>query len=483
MSSLCEARVGTVDGMKILIFIEHDIIIRHFLHAQVFNDLIRQHEVVFVFPEKGHKRVSIDVATCGLGTAVRHLKVHAGRLKVWQGIFLSDMLRWRVGSHFAAMRRFHRHAAGRRAAWIFSILALPGIFQAFHAWSRRRIKAMPYRDLNILIDQEQPDVLIHPSVLAGVFINDLIDASKLRNTPLVVIMNSWDNPSTKRAMSGQPDWLLVWGAQTRTHAVRYLGMPEERAVCFGAAQFDLYRNPPRMDRHAFCRQHDIDPTAQILLYAGSSKGTDEFSHLCLLDGAIDRGELGRAVVVYRPHPWGDGGKGGDRILDHAWRNVRIEQTMRGYLERIKIGSVGITTPDYRDTHDLLSSVDALVSPLSTIIIEGALHGKPVLCFLPEEDDKTSHYAFALPLTHFDEFFAEPTFPIARGEKELVPAVGALLDRVGDEEFEQALRRACEFFVSSFDRPYGERLLCFLEGAIPVSSDRASQVQDDWRGKS
>jgi hypothetical protein len=452
--------------MKILVFVDHDIIIRHFLHSHVFDELVRRHDVVFVFPEIGHKRVTSDLSALDLGNAgVRHLPVSNERLRIWQGLMLADLLRWRTGSHFAAMRRFHRSTGTPRAAILYSVLALPGLFQIFRAWSYRRINARPYRDLDNLLDLEHPDILIHPSVLAGVFMNDLVAASRLRNIPLVVIMNSWDNPSTKRAMTGQPDWLLAWGPQTQSHAVKFLGMPPERVICFGAAQFDLYRNPPRADRHEFCGLHDIDPAACILLYAGSSKGTDEYSHLCALDDAIDCGELGHTVVVYRPHPWGDGGKGGSRILDHDWRNVRIEQTMRGYLERIKTGSPGITMPDYRDTHDLLSAVDALVSPLSTIIIEGALHGKPVLCFLPEEDDRKSHFAFALPLTHFDDFFAEPSFLVARGESSLIPAVRSLLDKVGDEDFGQSLRLACTHFVSLFDRPYGERLVEFVENAV------------------
>lgn len=452
--------------MKILVFVEHDIIIRHFLHSHVFDELVRQHDVVFVFPEIGHKRVTSDLSKLDLGNApVRHLSVSNERLKIWQKLMLVDILRWRPGSHYAAMRRFHRHAVGPRATMLFSVFALPGIFQFFLAWSHRRIKARPYRDLDALLDQERPGVLIHPSVLAGVFINDLVVASRSHKIPLIVIMNSWDNPSTKRAMAGQPDWLLVWGPQTRAHAARYLGTPRERVVCFGAAQFDLYRNPPRVGRQEFCRRHDIDPAVRILLYAGSSKGTDEFSHLCMLDDAIDRGELGRSLVVYRPHPWGDGGKGGTRILDHHWRNVRIERTMRGYLERVKTGSLGITTPDYRDTHDILSSVDALISPLSTIILEGALHGKPVLCFLPDEDDTRSHYSLALPLTHFDDFFSEPCFLVARGDDALVSAARSLLEKIGDLDYSSALLKACGHFVSRFDEPYGERLLRFVEGAV------------------
>lgn len=449
--------------MKILVFVEHDIIIRHFLHSQVFDELVAQHDVVFVFPEEGHKRVSIDISALKLGAPVRHLAVHVRRLKIWQGLFLADMLRLRLGSHFAAMRRFHRRVIGWRAAIIYSMLALPGVFQIFRAWSHHRIKATPYQNMDALLDRERPDVLIHPSVLAGVFINDLVVAARSRDIPLVVIMNSWDNPSTKRAMTGQPDWLLVWGPQTRAHAIEFLKMPPERVICFGAAQLDLYRNPPRIDREEFFRRHSVDTNARILLYAGSSRGADEFSHLRMLDDAIDGDELGDTVVIYRPHPWGGGGEGGNRILDHAWRNVRIEQTMYGYLERVKAGNPGITTPDYRDTHDLLSCVDALISPLSTILIEGALHGKPILCFLPDEEDSFGNYTRAL--SHFDEFFGEPSFMVGRGLSSLVPQVRALLSKAGDARFAIALQEASSHFVSSFDRAYDERLLEFIEDVV------------------
>lgn len=459
--------------MKILVFVEHDIIVRHFLHSRVFGELLQRHDVVLVFPEKGHKRVKSDLSAIEVGKAeIRHLPVSNERLKTWQWLMLVDYLRWRPGSHHAALRRFHRDAIGGKAALLLSMLSLPGLFWAFRAWSHRRIRSLPNREMDALLDELQPDAIIHPSVLAGIFINDLVAASSARSIPLIVIMNSWDNPSTKRAIVGRPDWLLVWGPQTRSHAVRYAGMPEERVVCFGAAQFDLYRNPPRIDREEFCHRYDIAPAKRILLYAGSSKGTDEFSHLCELDDAIARGQLADTVVVYRPHPWGDGGKGGDRILDRAWRNVRIEQTMREYLARVKkSGSLGITTPDYRDTHDILSSVDALISPLSTIIIEGALHGKPVLCFLPEEDDPRSHYSLVLPLTHFDDFFSDSRFLVARGNTALVSSVRSLLDKIGDREYSQALLKACSHFVTPFDEPYGARLLRFVEKVV---SDRHAQ---------
>ena len=46
--------------LKIAIFIDHDIMIRHFIHSNVFSKLSKKHQVDFIFPPQGHKRVSLD---------------------------------------------------------------------------------------------------------------------------------------------------------------------------------------------------------------------------------------------------------------------------------------------------------------------------------------------------------------------------------------------------------------------------------------
>ena len=88
--------------------------------------------------------------------------------------------------------------------------------------------------------------LIHPSVLEGHFINDLVEIGAARSVPTVAIMNSWDNPSTKRAIVGMPDWLLVWGSQTKMHAERYMRMPPARVVAFGSTRRARSRCPGRL---------------------------------------------------------------------------------------------------------------------------------------------------------------------------------------------------------------------------------------------
>ena len=53
-------------------------------------------------------------------------------------------------------------------------------------------------------------MLIHPSVLQGSYIDDVIFYGNKIKKPVVVIMNSWDNPLTKRSVVNKDYYLLVW---------------------------------------------------------------------------------------------------------------------------------------------------------------------------------------------------------------------------------------------------------------------------------
>jgi hypothetical protein len=269
-------------------------------------------------------------------------------------------------------------------------------------------------------------------------------------------------------MVGNPDWLLVWGEQTQRHAVEFAQMPLDRTIKFGAAQFDVYRAPPRIGRETFCQVNGLNPALHILLYAGSSKGTDEIAHLTALDLAIESGQLGPVTVLYRPHPWGGGGRNGHLLLDAVWQNVHIESSMKDYLEKVCGGFTGKYLPDYRDTHDVLSCVDAVISPLSTIILEAALHGKPVMCFLPLGDTST-HFRRDLALTHFHQMFDVPEILVAKGEQSLIVQTQLLLQKVGEREGAARLRKAMNFFVEPFDHPYPVRLRAFVEQVLASTS--------------
>ena len=459
--------------MKAFVFIDHDIICRHFVQSGALLPLSRAAQVTYVFPEEGGKRFSLDPEALPLGASWLRLPVDAVRMQIWRWVLFADQLKLRPGGHERSLRRFRRRSLGWKASLLLTIAGFPGIEILFRRWIMSRLGEHPNPALADLLDRERPDVVIHPSVLDGSFINDLVEECAKRGIPTVIVMNSWDNPSTKRAVVGQPDWLLVWGPQTRDHAMRFVGMRPERTLAFGAAQFDVFRTPPRFDRDELCRRYGFDPARPLVLFAGANTQTDEFATMRALDDAVSSGTLPPLNLLYRPHPWGGAGAGGERFFGHSFAHVRIDSTMREIVERVARGDkAAITLPVYRDAHDLLAAVDIVVSPLSTIVVEAALHAKPVICFFPAEKDETSRNINAVPLYHFEEFFAVPDVAVARDVEGLRSALRDLASPAEAAVRGARLRVDVQRFVTPFDEPWGDRFVAFLEERIQGRSDIA-----------
>lgn len=449
---------------KIAVFVDHDIMVRHFLKSGAFDELMRQHDVSLVLPPEGSRRLTSDITEYAKHAKIEHLEVPADRRSLWSRLIQVSAMRPPLTRHTRYTRRIWRRTMNWRAAVLYTVLGLPGIYQLFRIWAFKRLNKTENTALKKLLDAGHFDLVINPGVPLGVYIEDLTLETRCREIPFIHIMNSWDNPSLAFLPAGFPDFYAAWGTQTANHATHFLGMPAERVISLGAAQFEVYNTPPRMDRQTFCERHNINPEHKILLYAGGSLGTNEYEHLQHIERQIEDGTFPNLTVVYRPHPWGGGGNAGEQIIAHGWHHIRIESTMRSYLEALRDRGYHMTFPDYRDTHDVLSSVDCVVSPLSTIIIEAALHRKPVMCFLPLEDLNAEHFQAVHDLPHFQDLLIDPNILVARGKGELTAKLNTLLESCSDTTFETRIAKTCEFFVARFETPYGDRL-CQLAGEI------------------
>jgi hypothetical protein len=447
---------------KILVFLDHPIIVRHFVDSGAFSELDKEHDLKFVVPPEDHKRIKGADLSAVPSDRMLRLEECRERSKIWAQLFQIETLRDRKASQARTLSDHQRYTIGKKAVRIYSLLGNSLVWLVYQRYLKAKVRRIRNMPLEELIDREKPDLVLHPTVLAGIYINDLIDVCRMRKVPVVGIMNSWDNPSTKRAVVGHLDWLLVWGRQTRDHATHYMGMKPGSVVRFGAAQLDIYRQPPRTPRGVTRAAYGIEPDMRLVLYAGSSKGSDEFQHLMCLEAAIEAGELPKVVVVYRPHPWGDCGKDGGRIADQKWKHVRFENSMRDYIASARSGPQPITTPDYRNTHDILAATDILISPVSTILLEAALNGIPNICLVDDLDADNWFLEVSTRLAHFREYFEIPEFLVANSVGQMIGRTREALGLLSDAETPHRIKQAARYFVDTFEAAYPVRLLQFVE---------------------
>ncbi len=444
--------------------------VRHFLANGVLPSLLGEHELIYVFPHE-HRRIRTDLATLALGRT-RTLAVSDDRMWRYRRLYVASVLRsLRFTTDRKPLFRFWRETLGAAAFWESWFYSWPVTYPYYRRKMLARIGDNP--ELEQLLREERPDVIVHPTVLEGLFVSDLIEYGRRLGIPTVFLMNSWDNPAIKAMMVGAPDRLIVWGEHSRQLAHSRLGVPLERTLSFGAAQFDVYREPPRPAPDEYRARLGIPAGNRLLLYAGSSKGLDETSHLAALEAAIESGTLARCSVLYRPHPWRARAAGEEDFYARTWRHVVMAPDMADYYKRARAGDNSIYLADYRATHATLSAVDAVISPLSTILLEAALHGKPIAAYLPDEDMRANSALFTMVKTvHYRTFFERVDCIKCPRREDLVRDCGLLLEAAADPARASGLRGQCEFFVAPTAASYAQqlsRLIGELAGARPVAA--------------
>ena len=435
---------------RVAVFLDHDIMIRHFILSGALRPLERDHEVFYVVPD-AQKRVTVDIS--GHVGRVRRIPIDPERSYRWRRLYHAHVLaRARTSSDGPHIEAFWREQLGRRA-YVRSALAsrwpLLPIYRALVGARNGRNVV-----LEGLLQEERVDAVVHPTVLEGPFVTDLIDWGRAAAKPVILLMNSWDNPSLKATVHRPDAWLVVWGEQTRRQAVSHLGWDPAYVRCLGAAQFDVYRRPPLRSRASFLADVGLSPDVTTLLYAGSSKGLNEVRHLLQIERAIEDGRLPRCQIVFRPHPWRTPNPDEPDFDSIGWRWVRMDPQMVDFYRSVRRSGHRIFLPDYDHTHTLLSSVDAVVSPLSTILLEAAMHGVPVLTYLPEEETRDNQHARTiLQVAFMQEFFDVVGAPCTDPDA-FVPACRALLASAADPGTPERMRAMTRFFVADTGRPYG-----------------------------
>ena len=222
---------------------------------------------------------------------------------------------------------------GKRNVLIMQFLALPGIYQVF----RQLFKVFMGKsdELQKLILRIKPDIIIHPTLLTGWFINDIVPIAREQNIPTIFCMNSWDNPSSKAICTEHPDKLVVWGEQSKNESIRYLGIPSDKIEIFGAAQFQLYRKKVLETKTNIRNYFNLPIGKRVLLYAGTGESINETRYLKEIDLAIENGILPKYHVLYRPHPWrGKLQKGETDFFSVAWKNISMDPTMADYYRSV-----------------------------------------------------------------------------------------------------------------------------------------------------
>ena len=403
---------------KVLIFIDHDIIIRNFYKLKIFLKLQKNYKIKFIFPK--HKRVSIKPTDLD----IKEFEIiELDEKRVYNRKIFGYVNRLFRSRKFNAKDKkwhfeFFRNIFGRYLIYYQLLKTLPIVYPIWSYFKKREIGKNNL--LDNLISKNRPDLIIHPTVLNGLFVDDLAEICKVKKIPTLYLMNSWDNPRSKNFIATLPDHLLVWGEESKIEAQEFIGMKKKNITISGPAYYfgqnDVDDNKIESFRKNFFREKNTF----FLCYAGSSKGLNEITHLKKIDKLITNSNE-NIKVLYRPHPWKEFHKNEELFNNKDFKNIFLDPfSAKNYSNLFKKKSMNIDDVSPNNISLILNSVDAVFSPLSTFIIDAAAAGKPAASYNYDDGENSKHFEIfkkrvelnnfnkeiqSLQCYHFDEIWS------------------------------------------------------------------------------
>lgn len=303
----------------------------------------------------------------------------------------------------------------------------------------------------------KPDLL----VTTGTFRYEepaIVAAARQLGIPVLALITSWDNPSTKNRMVFRYDGYLVWSEQMRRDMHHFF--PQSRQVPFfitGAPQFDVFFDREFVQsREDFARQHGLDPGRPIILYAlGSPNLFDEIPAVRHLAESIVAGQLGDVQLLVRPHPVHTDGSEMARLAALGPRVV--VQLPKSVAGRPAAGAE--RAQDRGQIFDWVNTfrhAAVVVNLSSTAAIDGAILDKPIvnLDFDPGGVRQQMVKEINHEWTHFKPIAESGALRLVNDAAEMVGAVRAAL--ADPDEGREARRRIAGFVCGPLDGQAGAR---------------------------
>ncbi len=313
-------------------------------------------------------------------------------------------------------------------------------------------------------DGERPDLLLVYTSVNSYFTDDLVREAGKKRIPLIAVTNNWDNLNTKSFLE-MPPYIGVWGEQGFLIARLMHLIQPHRIFVIGAPRFEIYRRA-QVSRQAARDNLGLQQDGRVLLFCGAGVAFEESSLIEDLDAAIEDGRLPADIhILYKPHPIRFK-RTGEKELDYArLRHVSLVASKRGLTE--------LELYPY-----LMQAVDGLISPFSTMVMEGAHHGLPALCLAYNDSGHASHdwnrvaYNLHLYAIRHGEWAV-----VCDNRQGFIDGCRSLIAKLGDGRYAAMARQSAAMVFQHGDKTVAQRIADaaarILKGLDADDSYRAS----------
>ncbi len=269
-------------------FIARNILATEFLKLLRKRSNVR---IVILTPEKKQERHKQEFGGENVIIEGVPLKKPSRLERVFTVIFhnLSDTNTWRI-HRLINIKRDKKYFSAP-VYWLLSKLGHFRLVRIFFRWLENH--TLPADRFSDLFLKYQPNLVFSTDVFEPNDV-DLMREAKRLHVPLVGMVRSWDNITSKGLNRVIPDELIVNAESVKDEAIRYNDIPAERIHVVGIPHYDYYVTESRIERTKFFVWLNLDPAKKLIffappadLYAGNDPITPKVLEvLCGIDAQI-----------------------------------------------------------------------------------------------------------------------------------------------------------------------------------------------------
>jgi hypothetical protein len=391
---------------KIFIIISSDIFVRNYINSGAFSKLEAEYDCHYLISNKvsissplknlNHNFYELDPLTESTYAKIFHLTM-------MRSLHLSKSFPYRHMRLKASKSSLSELAKQHKLFTLIKLLILKIISFlekiilkndfAYNLYKSFLINRISFNEFIVsMLAEHSPELVIYPSSAYdpdGVEISRVCEELKLKSLFLV---DNWDNLSSKSILWHKPNYITVWGPQSKIHAIDIQGFKDSQVTNIGT---------PRFEKYFELRDTEIKSMFDFkyILFVGSSLPFDEANVLAKLDHIVDKNlsSLGNVKIIYRPHPWR---MGKDSINDLSLKHVILDPQLKDSY------SQGLNSTTFQPSLDyypsLIKNAEFVTGGLTSMLIEASIFRKNFLGLAHiETDNVTSPNEVLNNFTHFD----------------------------------------------------------------------------------
>ena len=376
--------------LKIVFIINSELYVRNYLSSNVLSPLLMGNQLTFLvksnvelvgdFNKFNIIRYEADLSNDKKKHRIFNILMYkykhrssSFRYRILRSkVFLSGELKWglRIRDYLVIMRGMLARFIDSFINQFFSLFSEKFILNYFNGDSVNN----SLRDHIMTIN---PDIVVLPSSAYASEDIEFSSICKKKMIPSFLLVDNWDNLSSKSILWSLPNYVGVWGEQSKNHAISIQKFKSENVLLMGSARYDSYfllRNESLQSHYDF----------PYVLFVGTSLYFDEIQVLKILDAEIsqNRDIYGSLKVVYRPHPWR---QKKEVFPQHDFTSVVLDGQMKNAI----LGAGVKYQPSLDYYPSLLKNAKFVIGGMTSMVIESLIFRKKFLGLIYDEKYITS----------------------------------------------------------------------------------------------